>query len=143
MRRDSRLSLALHALLHCAERDGRPITSDELAEMMGTHPVVMRRTMSGLRDAGIVRAERGHGGGFVLAKPLARVSLGDVFAALAIEHVFALGPRTESPGCFVEQAVNRELEGAFVEAEKVLVDRLHGIKLSSLAAQTKGRLRHA
>ena len=44
MKKDSRLSSVLHALLHMAER-GEPLTSDELAMCMRTNPVVVRRTM--------------------------------------------------------------------------------------------------
>ncbi|NMW23581.1 transcriptional regulator, partial [Rhodanobacter denitrificans] len=35
MKRDSRLSAVLHALLHMAERDA-PMTSDALAQCLGT-----------------------------------------------------------------------------------------------------------
>ena len=54
MRQDARLSGALHALLHMAEQ-GRPMTSEELGHCMSTNPVVVRRTMAGLREAGFVR----------------------------------------------------------------------------------------
>lgn len=66
MKRNSRLSAVLHALLHMAERD-RPMTSEELAACLHTNPVVVRRTMAGLREAGLVTSGRGHGGGGRLA----------------------------------------------------------------------------
>ncbi|HYE44453.1 MAG TPA: Rrf2 family transcriptional regulator, partial [Caulobacter sp.] len=62
MRKDSRLSRMLHVLLHMAQRH-EPMTSDAIAQMLGTNPAVVRRTMAGLRDAGYVRSEKGHGGG--------------------------------------------------------------------------------
>lgn len=55
------MSGVLHVLLHMAEADG-PITSERLAMMMGTNPVVVRRTMAGLRDLGLVASGKGHGG---------------------------------------------------------------------------------
>src|SRR6266545_4532968 len=81
MRRDERLSASLHALLHLAAR-GAAMTSEELAECLGTHPVVVRRTMGALREAGLARSERGHGGGWTVARPLEEVSLRDVYVAL-------------------------------------------------------------
>ena len=131
MRRDSRLSVALHALLHMAEVER--LTSEEMAEQTNAHPVVMRRTMAGLRDAGLVRSEKGHGGGWTLVRPLETVTLYDVFAALGEPTVFAIGNRTESPGCIVEKAVNRALAGAFEAAEKLLVEELENVTLGSLA----------
>ncbi len=85
MKRDSRLSNILHALLHMAEheqRHGQPMTSDMLATCLSTNPVVVRRTMAGLREQGLVVSEKGHGGGWRLARPLEGVTLGQVHAAL-------------------------------------------------------------
>src|SRR5262245_19179746 len=107
MRRDSRLSVALHALLHMA--DAGLLTSERMAEQGETNPVVIRRTMAGLRAAGIVRSEKGHGGGWSLVRRLEDVTLYDVYAALGEPTIFAIGNRTESPGCAVELAVNRAL----------------------------------
>jgi DNA-binding IscR family transcriptional regulator len=143
MRRDSRLSVALHTLLHLADREG-VVTSDALGGMMETNGAVMRRTMAGLRAAGIVRAEKGHGGGWALARPLDQVTLADVYEALGITTIFAMGPRTESPGCIVEQAVNRATGEAFDAAAAVLVERLAQVKLSALAAEiARQHPRHA
>ena len=54
MKRDSRLSLVLHALLHMAQRDDS-MTSEQLAACLNTNPVVVRRTLGLLRQAGIGR----------------------------------------------------------------------------------------
>ena len=53
MKADNRLSSVLHVLLHMIELD-EPLTSDELSQMLTSHPVVVRRTLAGLRDAGLV-----------------------------------------------------------------------------------------
>src|SRR3546814_19719205 len=74
MRNDSRLSRMLHVLLHMARHEG-PMTSDEIARMLGTNAVVVRRTMAGLRDSGYVRSEKGHGGGWAIQADLETVSL--------------------------------------------------------------------
>lgn len=46
--------------------------------MLGTNPVVVRRTMAGLREAGYVSSERGHGGCWVIACGLGAVSLAEL-----------------------------------------------------------------
>src|SRR5262245_23249210 len=80
MRRDSRLSDVLHVLLHMAEHSG-PVTSEVLARALTTNPVIVRRVMAGLRERGYVRSEKGHGGGWVLARDLAEITLRDVYEA--------------------------------------------------------------
>jgi Rrf2 family protein len=133
MKRDSRLSGVLHILLHMAECDS-PVTSDALAKALHTHPVVIRRTLAGLRKRGYVRSEKGHGGGWTLACDLSRVTLLDVYRALGQPPLLAMAPRTESPGCRVEQAVNHVLGQAFKDAEALLLARLGEVTLAALSA---------
>jgi DNA-binding IscR family transcriptional regulator len=110
------------------------LTSEQMAAQGDTNPVVMRRTMAGLRAAGIVRSEKGHGGGWSLVRPLDAVSLYDIYQALGEPSILAIGNRTESPGCVVESTVNRALAAAFEDAEARLVQQLRRITLASLAA---------
>ncbi|MCW8127874.1 Rrf2 family transcriptional regulator [Microbulbifer halophilus] len=132
MKRDSRLSGVLHVLLHMADADG-PVTSEALAGMMQTNPVVIRRILGGLRKQGLVQSEKGHGGGWRLACDLDQVTLYDIHVALGAPDVLALGHRTESPGCLVEQAVNAAMSDAFSEAEALLLDRFRTITLAALS----------
>ena len=133
MKRDSRLSVALHSLLHMSELEGM-VTSEKLASLMVSSSVVFRRTMGGLRKAGIVRAEKGHGGGWQLARTLDQITLGDVYEALSVPTPFNIGPRDESPGCLVEQAVNRAIGHALDEAEARLMIQLRAVSLADLAS---------
>lgn len=139
MKRDSRLSGVLHALLHMGQADA-PMTSDQLATCLHTNPVVVRRTMAGLREAGLVTSERGHGGGWRLARPLSGITLREVHTALGEP---ALTPETtpvESPGCLVEAAVNRSLQAAYAEARALIEARLAHITLADLAADFADRM---
>jgi DNA-binding IscR family transcriptional regulator len=129
MRNDSRLCVALHVLLHMSETD-RPVTSEMLGSMLDQNPAALRRTMAGLRDAGIVRAEKGHGGGWALARSLDGVTLADVYDALRMPAPFRIGHREPSPRCRLERAVNRAVDGALAQAEALLVDRLRTITLA-------------
>jgi DNA-binding IscR family transcriptional regulator len=139
MKRDSRLSDVLHLLLHMAEIE-RPTTSEAMARAMSTNPVVVRRTMAGLRDSGLVRSEKGHGGGWTIARDLAAITLRDVYSALGTPELFALSNRTETPGCLVEQAVNAALGGAFRDAEKLLLDRFDAVTLAQLSVDFHARM---
>lgn len=151
MRRDSRLSAALHILLHMGEL-GRVVTSDELGPFMKMNPVVVRRTFAGLREAGIVRSEKGHGGGWELARPLDQITLADVYAALGMPALFNVGLRDERPRCLLEQAANRAVTSALDEAEAVILARLKRVSVHDLAEDTsrgmnqrptrKGKLAH-
>jgi Rrf2 family protein len=139
MKRDSKLSGVLHAILHMAEAK-TPLTSEQLAVHMDANPVMIRRIMAGLREAGFVTSSKGHGGGWVLARPLAEISLRDVYDAIGAPLPFAIGHRNESPFCLVEQAVNSALDEAFQEAEAILIACLGAVTLAQLFEDFHRRL---
>ena len=132
MRTDSKLSSILHLLLHMAHSD-RPLTSEELAGFLRTNPVLVRRTLAGLRERGYVASEKGHGGGWVVAADLRRVTLRDVYEAVGSPTVFAIGNRVEQPGCLVEQVVNQSLADALAEAQALLLARFAQVTLAELS----------
>jgi len=139
MKRDSRLSGVLHVLLHMAEHDG-PATSQVLAKAMQTNPAVVRRVMAGLRQQGYVTSEKGHGGGWKLARGLSEITLREVYEALGSPALFAIGNRSEAPDCLVEQAVNAALDTAFEDAEAILLARLGEVTLAALSADFHQRM---
>ena len=132
MRRDSKLSSILHLLLHMAH-SARPLTSEELAGFLHTNPVLVRRTLAGLRERGYVGSGKGHGGGWVVTADLRQVTLRDIYEAVGSPAVFAMGNRVENPACLVEQAVNQSLASAFEEAEALLIERLSNVTLAELS----------
>ncbi|MGQ0556022.1 MAG: Rrf2 family transcriptional regulator [Nitrospiraceae bacterium] len=139
MMKDNRLSGALHVLLHLAMQDS-PVTSERLAQMLDTNPVVIRRLMSGLREQGYVRSEKGHGGGWTLDCDLTKVTLRDIFTALGSPSILALGSRNKIPACLIEQAVNAALGEAFHAAEALLLERFGDVTLAKLNADVRKRL---
>lgn len=141
MNRSGRLSVALHVLLHMAERPDEAMTSEQMAACAGTNPVVIRRTFAGLRETGVVSAVKGPGGGWRIAKPLEAVTLAEIQDAVG-ERLVALAPDEASP-CLVVGAVNRALGDAFEEARRLLDAKLKDITLADLArdiARTGGRV---
>lgn len=132
MRHDSRLSRMLHVMIHMGHHGG-VMTSDMIAGMLDANPVVIRRTMAGLREQGYVRSEKGHGGGWTLAKPLEELTLLDIYHAVGEPSVFAVGPAYDMPGCLIEQAVNATLKDVFAEAEQLLLSRFAGVTLADIA----------
>lgn len=134
MRTDSRLSRVLHVLLHMARHDS-PLTADHLAKMLGTNPVVVRRTMAGLRNAGYVKSVVGPGGGWSIACDLRKTTLLDIHRAVGGPHIFVIGVDNENPQCAVEKVVNGALQASIQKAEQVLLAGLDEVVLSDLAEQ--------
>lgn len=136
MRKDSRLSRVLHVLIHL-DSYSHPVTSDTLANMLMTNPVVVRRTMALLRQAGYVSAIKGHNGGWLLATPLTDITLFDIHQALGEKNLFVIGLTDEHSNCPIEHAVNSALQNAMDDAEALLLKRFAEVSLAELASQFK------
>lgn len=121
-------------------REDRPVTSERIAKMLGTNSAVVRRTMAGLREAGYVRSEKGHGGGWSIDCDLAQLSLLDIYRAVGETRLFALGADHQNPDCAVERVVNAALSEAVHQAEALLLARLNAVTLASLVADFDGVL---
>ena len=61
-------------------------TSTEVAEAIGSHPVVVRRLLGGLRWSGLVESRSGPTGGWAIAKDPSTIRVGDVARALSNER---------------------------------------------------------
>lgn len=124
MKRNSRLSLALHTLSHLATHPDRLRTSSDIAEHAGTNPVVVRRVLGKLREAGLLVSEKGHAGGWRLARPPHAITFADVYLALD-EQIVAGGSETSAaPDCAVEATLHERLGGVLADVEAQLVQRL-------------------
>ena len=132
MRKDSRLSRMLHILIHM-DHMKEAATSDHIATILNTNPVVVRRTMGCLREQGYVTSVKGHGGGWRLNVTLEDITLLDIHNALGESSVFTIGLSDEHTECLIEQAVNRELASALAASEALLLQRFEEVSLAMLA----------
>lgn len=121
MKRNSRLSLALHTLGHMAGDPARVRTSADITEHAGTNPVVVRRVLGKLREAGLLTSEKGHAGG--LARGPEKITLADVYLALD-ESLVATGEQEVASACSVENILQIKVESVLEDIERSLVERL-------------------
>lgn len=131
MHQDSRLSRVLHTLLHLDRMDG-PATSELIASMLETNSVVVRRTMAGLRDAGMVTSKKGPGGGWSLLKPLDEITLLAVYHALGSPELFFIGNDEEKPSCLLAQAANDATSLALTNARTQFEKSLASVSVAQL-----------
>ena len=134
MKRDSKLSLALHALGHMAVTPETPMPSEDLARVGPTNPVVVRRVLGLLRDAGLVTSAKGHAGGWRLARPATQITVSDVYRALGegLDAAPGAGP-DNPPTCGIERALHHHWNTAVAEAEAALLDRLSKVTIADLS----------
>ena len=82
MQISSRFTIAVH-IFACIDtfQDDFKITSDFLASSVNVNPVIIRKILSQLRNAGLVEVQRGSGGASI-ARPLEEISFRDIYFAV-------------------------------------------------------------
>jgi Rrf2 family protein len=75
MAKNCRFAIAVHVAILLALSGTKPATSEWIAGSVNTNPVVVRRILSALSKAGLVRSSRGINGGSVLALPPKSITL--------------------------------------------------------------------
>ena len=78
----SRFTVALH-IFTCVEvfKDEYKVTSDFLAGSINTNPVIIRKILTQLKNAGLIEVARGTGG-INVTRPLSEITFFDVYQAI-------------------------------------------------------------
>ncbi|MFO0554633.1 MAG: Rrf2 family transcriptional regulator [Polyangiaceae bacterium] len=143
---NSRLTVAAHILGVLAYREGTgagAITSEALAESVGTNAVVIRRVLAQLASAGLVASRRGAGGGTVLARDPQRITLRHVYEAVEEGDREILGRHASDVGkaCDVAPLIAAYLDELYQDAEEALLRKLESVTVGAMAAEIVDRMR--
>ena len=156
MSTNSRFAVAVHVLSLMAWSGEEPLKSEQVAESVNTNPVVIRRMLKELAEAGLVDSKTGSLGGSRLANDPAKTTLLDIYQALECRGVFSLHRQPPSRDCPVgvniETVLGEVLEEVDSAVERVLknitindvVRRLKpcGAALASKTVEKNGRKKH-
>lgn len=120
----SRFAVAVHILTLLESSGGEPITSERIAGSVNTNPAVIRRILGMLSAAGLTSSRRGAGGGALLARPAAAITLREVYCAVEGGDLFALHHEEPNPRCPVGRHIQTALEVATGAARCALEESL-------------------
>ncbi|MBV8048774.1 MAG: Rrf2 family transcriptional regulator, partial [Paludibacterium sp.] len=101
MATSTRFAVAIHILTHISLRHGQAVRSEDIAHSVNTNPAVVRRILGALAAAGLTQAQLGQGGGALLAKPVAQITLLDIYRAVEEPPTFALHRVPPNPDCYI------------------------------------------
>jgi Rrf2 family protein len=134
---NSRYTVALHILDVLAIGIEPPITSDMIAKSVNTNPVVIRRILATLREAGLVTSQPGVGGGITLNRAPETITLLDVYRLFKTEgDLFPLHPNEPNQLCPCGANIQAVLSPIYAEAEAALEAVLAQKTLANLTADT-------
>jgi len=137
----SRFVVAVHVLTLLETEGGRPVTSAYIAGSVNTNAGVIRRLLSMLARAGMVRSQLGAGGGARLAKPADHIRLLDIYQAVEAPDVFALHRSPPNPKCPVGKHIQPALSSVLGRAERALEEKLGDVTIADVARSVTARAR--
>lgn len=116
---NQRFAVSIHILTILAASQNASITSEAIAVSVDTNPVVIRRTMSRLRECGLVDSRPGASGGWKLARAPQQISLCEVFHAIRCEDVLAIHDHPNAD-CLIGGKMKQSLGMVFDRAQDAL-----------------------
>ena len=137
MRTNCRFAVAVHVLAVLAYKAGGPVTSDLLASSVNTNPVVIRRLLLVLQEAGLVETRKGAGLGSRLARSPAQIRLADVYRAVETDEPFAFPAKQPNQACPVGYCIQTALEKIFASAQVALEKELAKTTLADILKSVK------
>ncbi|HVI50989.1 MAG TPA: Rrf2 family transcriptional regulator [Candidatus Sulfotelmatobacter sp.] len=136
MARNCRFAVSVHVCAILALNEGSPATSDWIAKSVNTNPVVVRRILSALNKAGLVKSLRGISGGSVLARASDAVTLLDVARAVDEDDGPSLHHQEPDKNCPVGAYIQPVLTDIIMQADAARDRELAKVTL----AEVVGRL---
>lgn len=136
---NTRFAVATHILIFLAAQGGRPAPSELIAASVNTNASLIRRLLAQLGRAGLTTAQLGSGGGALMARPAARITLLDIYRAMDdAGGLFGL-PAAGNPQCEVGRQMPALLTPRLQAAEAALYARLAATTVQDLHAEAQAR----
>ena len=138
MQISSRFTIAIH-MLTCMEnfKNDYKITSDFLASSVNVNPVVIRRLMQQLKNAGLIEVQRGTGG-IEPTRPLDEITFYDVYKAVECVDDGELFHFHENPNpqCPVGRNIHTALDFRLNEVQSAMESEMKKITIADVVKTT-------
>lgn len=121
----------LRTLMRLAGDPDRSFTTDEVARQFSISRHHLTKVVRNLASAGYVTTQRGAGGGFRLARPADRITLGEIVRALESREALVECFRPDMGGCVLTP--DCRLKGRLADAREAFLRALDSTTLAECA----------
>jgi len=132
---NTRFATAVHIMTLLAKSPQEWLTSEWIAGSINVNPVIVRKEMSVLREAGLIMSRQGKEGGSQLAKNAELISISEVYKAVKNTEVLGKKNQNPNPACNVGKEINVHLNTLFEETDQLVVNFLGDKSLKEFADQ--------
>jgi Rrf2 family protein len=138
LRLSTKARYGLRAMIDLALSNGSgPVLVRSIAARQAVSTKYLHALLATLKAAGLVRAVRGSGGGFMLARPAEEIHLGEILAAL--EGPLSLVDCVRD-GRSCDRSAGCAARDTWASLSRVIEDALASVSLESLAADQRSKV---
>lgn len=137
MRLTQHTDYALRVLLFLAARRGERLTTREMADAYGISHHHLHKVVASLGELGVVRLQRGVGGGVELALDPAEISIGFVARGLEADHALVECFDPERDTCVITPVCG--LKSVLADALEAFFAVLDGVTLAQLVTAKRSK----
>jgi len=114
-------------------QDKHKITSDFLASSIHVNPVIIRKILLQLKDAGLIEVKRGPGGA-AITKPLNEITFFDVYQSVNCieENTLFHFHENPNPDCPVGKNIHSVLDDKLLRIQSAMEQELKSITLADI-----------
>lgn len=142
MQLSSRFTIAIH-IFACVDTFGEDykITSDFLASSINVNPVIIRKILSQLKNAGLIEVARGTGGTFP-ARPIGEITFYDVYLAVDLledRNLFHFHDNP-NPKCPVGRNIHIALDDKLAHIQSAMEEEMKKYTIADVVNDIRQRL---
>lgn len=142
MQISSRFTIAMH-MLACMDvfQEAHKVTSDFLASSINVNPVIIRKLLSQLKEAGLIEVRRGPGGA-AIARPLEEITFYDVYQAVECieDNTLFHFHENPNPDCPVGKNIHYILDGRLAQIQAAMEQELKSMTLADMDSDLEKRI---
>lgn len=137
MTKDRSLSSAIQIMVILSKLKDETVTSEMLATSLCTNPGLVRRILSKLAKADLIKTIRGKNGGARLMGPESKITIKDIYKAVCEGPVFGSFDKKPFKACNVSCQMGKVLNDYYGDLEKNIRQSMGNTKLSTIVRRIK------
>lgn len=132
---NTRFATAVHIMTLLAKSPQEWLTSEWVAGSINVNPVIVRKEISVLKEAGLIISRQGKEGGSQIAKNADMITISEIYKAVKNTEVLGKKNQNPNPACSVGKEINVHLNTLFEETDRLVVNFLGDKSLQEFADQ--------
>lgn len=132
---NTRFATAIHIMTLLSKFPQEWLTSDWLAGSINVNPVIIRKEIIVLKEAGLIISRQGKVGGSQLAKSASNITISEIYSAVKNSEILGKKNQNPNPACPVGKDINLHLDELFSETNKMVCQFLGDKSLKEFTEQ--------